>query len=520
MSRICSPIVIGTSYHSLICQDTMALKALYRGLDNLSIEGQEGTLFYIKEVIILISGVEKVVRGLFNRVSELNKIRADSGKLYTDYLSAEDFTGLGVYKRCKVLKQDLYKTKKLTDEIIFCLRKNKILLDSTPAYSLATVVADELKQELECQTFLNGLINLYETDGLRISCSEFIDRLKIFEPKDELICSTAIPWSIYCANNTYLMSKWCKTKRIFNTEEIWLDYITNSYLENGFDNPIPIKDLIKSLPYNNFAISMKVETGFYLVLLDYDVNSGKLYCGGYTGDISEYKTFSSFFTVLDLSKSFSDVLNTAVLYYIVDATSYGAIISPTICRWSVYDFGADLYTGNIDFDNLRKDSVYIPYDNVGRYKKRSIVKPISVSGEYLGDDRFIKMFEWLIKIILTFMIFISSENSSSFISSDRPKVVARKQKAKGKNKQPDIESYTVAEREVAFLKSNNYQYIGGYAGSTGRGKKSHIRRGHWHHYWVGKRDSNDRKLITKFLMPIVVNGDEASDITSSSLPID
>ena len=85
-------------------------------------------------------------------------------------------------------------------------------------YSLSSIVADELKQELECQTFLNGLINLYETDGLQINCSEFIDRLKIFEPKDELICSTAIPWSIYCANNTYLINKWCKTKRIFNTD--------------------------------------------------------------------------------------------------------------------------------------------------------------------------------------------------------------------------------------------------------------------------------------------------------------
>ncbi len=474
----------------------------------------------MKEVTILFSSIEKVVRDLFNEVSKLNKIRTDSGKLYTDNLSAEDFTGLGIYKRCKLLKQDLYKTKKLTNEIITCLRKNKILLDSTPAYSLSSIVADELKQELECQTFLNGLINLYETDGLQINCSEFIDRLKIFEPKDELICSTAIPWSIYCANNTYLINKWCKTKRIFNTEGIWLDYITNSYLENGFENPIPIKDLVKSLPYNNFAISMKVEMGFYLVLLDYDINSGKLYCGGYTGNVSEYKTFGSYFTVLDLNKSFSDVLNTTTLYSIVDATSYGTIVSPSVSKWLIYDFGANRYTGNVGFDNVRKDTVYIPYDNIGRYRKHSIVKPVTLSGEYLGDDKFIRVFKWLIEIILTFIIFISSENFSSFISSDKQKAIIRKQKAKGKSKQPDIESYTVAEREIAFLKSNNYRYVGGYAGGNGKSKKSHIRRGHWHHYWVGKRDSSDRRLITKFLMPIVVNGDEASDITSSSLPID
>lgn len=34
--------------------------------------------------------------------------------------------------------------------------------------------------------------------------------------------------------------------------------------------------------------------------------------------------------------------------------------------------------------------------------------------------------------------------------------------------------------------------------STGRHNKPHMRRAHWHRYWTGKRDSDDRKLIVKW----------------------
>ncbi|MEW6732810.1 MAG: hypothetical protein AB1489_15900 [Acidobacteriota bacterium] len=34
--------------------------------------------------------------------------------------------------------------------------------------------------------------------------------------------------------------------------------------------------------------------------------------------------------------------------------------------------------------------------------------------------------------------------------------------------------------------------------------RSHIRKAHWHHYWTGPRDSVDRKLILKWLHPILV----------------
>lgn len=36
--------------------------------------------------------------------------------------------------------------------------------------------------------------------------------------------------------------------------------------------------------------------------------------------------------------------------------------------------------------------------------------------------------------------------------------------------------------------------------------RPHMRRGHWHHYWVGSRDNDEeRKLILKWVAPIMIN---------------
>ena len=40
---------------------------------------------------------------------------------------------------------------------------------------------------------------------------------------------------------------------------------------------------------------------------------------------------------------------------------------------------------------------------------------------------------------------------------------------------------------------------------TGSPKRPHSRRAHWHHYWIGKRDSEQRQLILKWLPPTFIN---------------
>lgn len=466
----------------------------------------------------MLSSTQKVVSDLFNKVRDINMTRSQSGLLSSDNISEDSFTGLGLFKRYKLLKENLYKTKKYTDEIIFHLRRNKLLSESFPLPYLSELVSEELLQELECQTFLNGLIHLYETNGLQLSCSEFIDRLRVFEPTDELIRSTSIPWSIYCAINMYLLGKWRKTKRVFNTDSIWLDYITTSYLKNKLNNSIPIKDLITSLPYTTFAIRIKVNQGYYMILLDYDIKTGLLSCGGYVSSLEKEDSLGSFFTILDLNKTFDNVIHNSTLYSVIDVTSYGTLVSPSVSSWSIYDFKTDTYKGNAGFKDNSVSCTRIPQNNTGRYLAQSIVKPVTMTGKDLHDSS-IEVFDWLMKIILTFLIFLSAENFSSFVHLEKPKAVVNKERLKKRNTLPAIENYIVAEREVALLRGYDYSSGIGIVTSTGKGraKKSHIRRGHWHHYWTGKRGSDERKLIVKFLMPVIVNGDEVMDITKTSL---
>lgn len=46
----------------------------------------------------------------------------------------------------------------------------------------------------------------------------------------------------------------------------------------------------------------------------------------------------------------------------------------------------------------------------------------------------------------------------------------------------------------------------------GSAKSPHSRKGHWHHFWTGKRGTEERKLILKWVAPMFINGgtDEVS----------
>ena len=42
----------------------------------------------------------------------------------------------------------------------------------------------------------------------------------------------------------------------------------------------------------------------------------------------------------------------------------------------------------------------------------------------------------------------------------------------------------------------------------------HARRGHWHHFWIGPKDSSGRQLILKWIAPIFINGSDDDNITT------
>ena len=45
--------------------------------------------------------------------------------------------------------------------------------------------------------------------------------------------------------------------------------------------------------------------------------------------------------------------------------------------------------------------------------------------------------------------------------------------------------------------------------------RPHLRRGHWSHFWTGKRDSKDRERILKWIEPVYINADSPDDLPTT-----
>lgn len=95
---------------------------------------------------------------------------------------------------------------------------------------------------------------------------------------------------------------------------------------------------------------------------------------------------------------------------------------------------------------------------------------------------------------------------------------ARKRQAKKSKSsvKPETE-YEVGIRFGAAFRKWTAGKLGSDAEHTGTGskKRPHVRRAHWHRFWVGKRDSDDRKLIIKWISECFC-GMEAGEIDKLS----
>lgn len=115
--------------------------------------------------------------------------------------------------------------------------------------------------------------------------------------------------------------------------------------------------------------------------------------------------------------------------------------------------------------------------------------------------------------IIQILLYILSANSD--VNENKKKEVRRPGVVK--DKATEIRVWDVGTRVgAAFRKTKK----GGSTQSNSRDhgetvgikKRPHIRRAHWHHFWTGKRDSDERKLIVKWVPPTAINIDGKSEL--------
>ena len=81
--------------------------------------------------------------------------------------------------------------------------------------------------------------------------------------------------------------------------------------------------------------------------------------------------------------------------------------------------------------------------------------------------------------------------------------------SKPKDKFTELRKWDVGYRYGAAVKKvrkQQDQSFSGHEGSHAR-KRTHVRKGHWHHFWSGSKKDGERILSLKWVSPVVVNAE-------------
>jgi len=120
------------------------------------------------------------------------------------------------------------------------------------------------------------------------------------------------------------------------------------------------------------------------------------------------------------------------------------------------------------------------------------------------------------KLITQLLLYLCAANAD--MQERRPATSAKKTNKATADKRP-VRHWDVGIRVGATIKRNR-----SYAAQTQRKggehkqharPRPHLRRGHWSHFWTGKRDSADRERVLKWIEPVYINADSPDDLPTT-----
>ena len=456
--------------------------------------------------------------GLVNKLAKLEETLSDSVERRQMDDLIMDSTGQYFYKKLGVMKTSLSKARSLMADICFTTKKLDNMEKDAKAFSRYLLQAEQ------CKNFIDTLSKATERGILDKTCKEFIEEVESFEPQDEILQKSTIPWSIFSATNWYLLNKWNKSKRVFSVEMAWIRYLLDS-----IENDITLASL-DSCPYDNFGIILTVDNDKVVsVLVDYDRTSKKLYIGGFLPqDAGEGVFESSFYLELDISKTYSYALDRCKVYGMDDVNNFEVLLSPKSCYWRISDNETRTVIAPFLKHRNERGAEFVDDADCGRVVSGLIGKPRVFNYEDIEEHISNNLGTIVGGCVLMLMLYMSAENSAKTIvkREDKPVEVksSRSKERKAKKSQKNaVEIYDVAVREVELLRKSGIitgekHKARGISGlDMSRTVRPHMRKAHWHHYWVGRRGTPERRLILKFIMPTLVGGDESATIDNTTL---
>lgn len=118
--------------------------------------------------------------------------------------------------------------------------------------------------------------------------------------------------------------------------------------------------------------------------------------------------------------------------------------------------------------------------------------------------------------IIQLLLYLCAANAD--IKERRPSTTTAKKTNKKADKRP-VRRWDVGVRVGATIKRNrSYAAKTQHKGSDHKQHarpRPHLRRGHWSHFWTGKRNSADRERILKWIEPVYINADSPDDLPTT-----
>lgn len=116
--------------------------------------------------------------------------------------------------------------------------------------------------------------------------------------------------------------------------------------------------------------------------------------------------------------------------------------------------------------------------------------------------------------IIQLLLYLCAANAD--IKERRPTASAKKTN-KTTDKRP-VRHWDVGIRVGATIKRNRSYTVRTTQSADHKQHarpRPHLRRGHWSHFWTGKRDSADRERILKWIEPVYINADSPDDLPTT-----
>lgn len=119
--------------------------------------------------------------------------------------------------------------------------------------------------------------------------------------------------------------------------------------------------------------------------------------------------------------------------------------------------------------------------------------------------------------LMQLVLYICAQNKE-ITESPETKRTFRKPKSEDsiKDKYREVQKWNLGTEISQTIRKMNqrpsapFSYRSNESAGIGSPKSPHVRRGHWHHFWTGKRDG-ERKRILKWVPPTFINADKVEE---------